>query len=288
MRAYLPKYNLTTAKSLEHALQMMNDSKRPIAGGTDLMVLFDMGNLPPGDYVNIHRIPDLQGIEVNDDYVEIGALTTYSQLRQHEIIQQEFPCICEAAKVTGGVAIQNRGTIGGNIANASPAADTPPALLVYDADLKIVSATGEKIVAYENFHTGYKQMQLAKNELIQRIRLPRKNKHNLHYYRKVGTRKAQAISKLCMAGVANFTPEKIVQIKIALASVAPTVIRCKKTEAYFCEKQYAQIDICEAKRILQTEIAAIDDLRSTKEYRIQVACNLIQEFFDLITEENNE
>ena len=288
MRAYLPKYNLTTASNLEQALQMISDNKRPIAGGTDLMVLFEGGHLPPGEYVNIHNISDLQGIDVSDDYITIGALTTYSQLRAHKIIREEFPCICEAAKVTGGIAIQNRGTIGGNIANASPAADTPPALLVYDAELKIISTTGEKIIAYENFHTGYKQMQLAANELIQHIRLPRKNKHNLHYYRKVGTRKAQAISKLCMAGVADFTPQKITQVKIALASVAPTVVRCRQTEAYFHEKQYAQIDICEAKRILQTEIAAIDDLRSTKEYRIQVACNLIQEFFNLITEENHE
>lgn len=288
MRAYLPKYNLTTASSLQQALQMIGDNKRPIAGGTDLMVLFESGHLAPGEYVNIHNLPDLQGIEVDDDYITIGALTTYSQLRHHKVIQEEFPCICEAAKVTGGIAIQNRGTIGGNIANASPAADTPPALLVYDAELKIVSTTGEKIIAYENFHTGYKQMQLAANELIQHVRLPRKNKHNLHYYRKVGTRKAQAISKLCMAGIADFTPQKITQVKIALASVAPTVIRCRQTEAYFREKQYAQIDICEAKRILQTEIAAIDDLRSTKEYRIQVACNLIQEFLNLITEENHE
>ncbi|WP_372368630.1 xanthine dehydrogenase family protein subunit M [Candidatus Uabimicrobium sp. HlEnr_7] len=288
MRAYLPKYNLTSATSLDHALQLLDNGNRPIAGGTDLMVLFDTGNLPEGNYVSIHSLNELKGICISDEYVKIGALTTYSELRQNEVIRDEFPCIYEAAKVTGGIAIQNRGTIGGNIANASPAADTPPALLVYNASLKIISSTDEKNIEYKNFHKDYKQTQLAANELIKEIILPRQNKHKLHYYRKVGTRKAQAISKICIAALANFTKEKIENVKISVASVAPTVVRCTKTEDYFCGKQYSQIDIHEAQQVLQTEISAIDDIRSTKNYRVRVTCNLIQEFFDLITEENNE
>ena len=133
---------------------------RPFAGGTDLMVLLEAGKLPPGKYVSLWGLTELGGIAVATDTVTLGALTTYAEVLGHPVLRSEFPLLCRAAEQTGGVATQNRGTLGGNIANASPAADTPPALLVYDAELELVSARGSRRVPYDRFHTGYKVMDL--------------------------------------------------------------------------------------------------------------------------------
>src|SRR5204863_2815858 len=123
------------------------------------------------------------------------------EVLHHPVLRRDFPLLCRAAADTGGVATQNRGTIGGNIANASPAADTPPALLVYDAEVELVSSRVTRIVPYDRFHLGYKQIDLQSDELIQRIHLPICRGGRFQYYRKVGTRRAQAISKVCLAAV---------------------------------------------------------------------------------------
>src|SRR6185436_13774412 len=120
----------------------------------------EAGKLPHKNYLNIWNLAELRGIEVTSDHVTLGALTTYTEVQAHPILRHEFPMLCQAASETGGLAIQNRGTIGGNIVNASPAADSPPALLVYDAELELISAKGSRWVSYEGFHTGYKQMIL--------------------------------------------------------------------------------------------------------------------------------
>src|SRR5207248_145242 len=133
----------------------------------------------------------LNGIDETAENVTLGALTTYTQVQANQTLQREFPLLCRAAMETGGIATQNRGTLGGNIVNASPAADSPPALLVYDASLELISAGGVRWVPYDSFHTGYKQMILRSDELLRRIRLPRAKRTRRQYYRKVGTRKAQ-------------------------------------------------------------------------------------------------
>src|SRR6266478_5587453 len=158
MRAYVPSYDLVSPASLGEALDFLarDDQWQPFAGGTDLMVLLEAGKLPHKNYVNIWNLSELRGIEVTDSQVTLGALTTYTEIQNHETLRAEFPMLCQAASETGGLAIQNRGTIGGNIANASPAADSPPALLAYDAELELVSKTGSRRVRYSNFHTGYK------------------------------------------------------------------------------------------------------------------------------------
>src|SRR4029078_4586530 len=170
---------------------------QPFAGGTDLMVLLEAGKLPHRNYVNIWRLEDLRGIELTETTVTLGALTTYTDVQAHPVLRNEFPMLCQAASETGGLAIQNRGTLGGNIVNASPAADSPPALLAYDAELELVSKQGERRIPYSSFHQGYKQMDIRPGELLRAICLPRTEKTLTHYYRKVGTRKAQAISKIC-------------------------------------------------------------------------------------------
>src|SRR5262249_53505242 len=151
-------------------------------------------------------------------------------VQNHDVLQKEFPMLCQAARETGGIAIQNRGTIGGNIVNASPAADSPPAFLAYDAELELVSKSGTRAIPYSKFHGGYKQMDIRTDELLRAIHLPRATTDRFHYYRKVGTRKAQAISKVCFAAVGQLADDHIAHIRIALGSVAPIPIRCHQTE----------------------------------------------------------
>jgi len=282
MRAYLPDYELRAPGSLADALELLSNEPgvwKPFAGGTDLMVLFEAGRLAHKKYVNIWNLRELRGIEVAPDYVKLGALTTYREVQASEVLREEFPMLCQAASETGGLAIQNRGTLGGNVANASPAGDSPPALLVYDAQLELVSRQGSRLVPYNGFHTGYKQMLMRSDELIKSIRLPRgRDEHWRQYYRKVGTRKAQAISKICFAGMAWLDGEQIKDARLALGSVAPVVVRCSRTEDVLRNQKVDAATISAARAELAREISPIDDIRSTANYRLRVAMNVLEEF----------
>lgn len=253
---------------------------QPFAGGTDLMVLLEAGKLTHRKFLSIWKLGELRGIEVAPEHVTLGALTTYSQIREHSFLAEEFPLLVRAAAETGGIATQNRGTLGGNIANASPAADSPPALLVYDAQLELVSSGGSRRVPYRDFHTGYKKMDLRPDELIRSVRLPRTWAGWKHYYRKVGTRRAQAISKVCFAGAAKMEGGRIHDVRIALGSVAPTVVRAREAERLL-QGELLNIATCGAAReALSRDIAPIDDIRSTSKYRLRVAQNLLTEFLE--------
>jgi CO/xanthine dehydrogenase FAD-binding subunit len=253
---------------------------RVFAGGTDLMVLFEAGVLAHKKFLSVWHLEELKGIEVTDEHVTLGALTTYTEVQRNEILRREFPALCAAARETGGWAIQNRGTLGGNIANASPAADSPPALIIYDAELELISSSGgARWIKYDEFHTGYKQTVMRADELIARIRCPRAPHGLKSYYRKVGTRRAQAISKVCMAGAARFGEGgRVESVCIALGSVAPTVVRCARTEELLVGQLIDEALIKSARETLAQEIAPIDDIRSTKDYRLRVAENLLEDF----------
>jgi CO/xanthine dehydrogenase FAD-binding subunit len=281
MRAYVPGYKLVTPKVLSDALSVLAGEPgvwQPFAGGTDLMVLLESGKLTHKDYLNIWNLAELRGIAVSTEHVTLGALTTYTEVQSNPVLRKEFPMLCQAASETGGLAIQNRGTIGGNIANASPAADSPPALLAYNAELELLSVRGSRWVPYQSFHTGYKQMIMQPDELLARVRLPRLWPDLHHYYRKVGTRKAQAISKVCFAATAR-TNEGIVDlVRIALGSIAPIPLRCIKTEDALRGARLEPSIIEKAKVALAREIVPIDDIRSTKDYRLRVSLNLLEDF----------
>jgi len=281
MRAFVTNYELKPVANLSDALTLLADERdawKPFAGGTDLMVLFEAGKLAHRKFVNIWNLPELRGIEVTPEYVKLGALTTYTEVQANETLHREFPMLCQAASETGGLAIQNRGTLGGNIANASPAGDSPPALLAYDAELELVSKSGSRIVSYQGFHTGYKQMQMRADELIKSIRLPRSSEAQSHYYRKVGTRKAQAISKICFAAVAQVDGERIKDMRIALGSVAPTVVRCTRTEDILRNQKIDAAIVSAARTEMAREVSPIDDIRSTANYRLRVALNVLEDF----------
>jgi CO/xanthine dehydrogenase FAD-binding subunit len=193
-------------------------------------------------------------------------------------LQREYSLLCQAAGVIGAVAIQNRATLGGNIANASPAADSPPALLVYDADVELLSASGNRWLPYHAFHTGYKKTQLQPGELISRVRLPRSLWKWKECYRKVGTRKAQAISKVCFAARMRVEGNTVADIRIALGSVAPVPLRCFQTEALLRGAKVNTSTMKAAREMLSAELSPIDDFRSTQAYRRTVAGNLLEMF----------
>ena len=281
MRAYLPAYELKTPTNLAEALYLLGSSAqdwRPFAGGTDLMVLLEAGNLPVGRYLSLWHLQELRGIQVTSQHLTLGSLTTFAELQGHPTLQQEYSLLCQAASVTGAVAIQNRATLGGNIANASPAADSPPALLVYDADVELLSASGNRWLPYHAFHTGYKKTQLQSGELISRVRLPRSLWTWKECYRKVGTRKAQAISKVCFAARMRVEDGTVADIRIALGSVAPVPLRCFQTEALLRRAKVNTATVKAAREMLSAELSPIDDFRSTHAYRHTVAGNLLEKF----------
>ena len=291
MRGNIPDYQLTTPASLAEVLAMLANEPgvwKPFAGGTDLMVLLESGNLRHRNYVNIWHLDELRQIKVTDSHVTLGTLTTYTEVQANSVLRSEFPMLCQAASETGGLAIQNRGTLGGNIINASPAADSPPALLAYDAEIELTSSNASRWISYHGFHTGYKQMQMQADELLTKIRLPRNTADRYHYYRKVGTRKAQAISKVCLAALGAVTDQKIAGIRIAFGSVAPIVLRCVETEGAL-EGQLLNHDTIKiARESLRNEIKPIDDIRSTATYRLQVATNLLADFLEKLQSHQSE
>ncbi len=286
MRANVPTYEMRAARTLAEALETLAREPgawRPFAGGTDVMVLLESGKLAHRRWLSIQGIRELGGIEVDPDAVSLGALATYADVLADPTIAREFPSLRRAAAETGAVAIQNRGTLGGNIANASPAADSPPALLVYGAAIDLVSARGgARRVPYAGFHTGYKTTVMRPDELIARIRLPRPPApaREVHYYRKVGTRAAQAISKVVVAGFALRDPSgALADVRLALGSVAPTTVRCPRTEAALAGRRPDDAAaLAAARAALASEIAPIDDIRSTAAYRLRVAQNLVADF----------
>lgn len=283
MRSDPADYELVAPGSLQAVVSLLAEHPGmwlPIAGGTDVMVQYAAGKLPARKLVSLWNLPELRRIEVSDHEVAIGAGCTYTDLRQHEILEREFPLLTSAARWTGGIANQNRGTLGGNIVNASPAADSLPALLVYEAELILVSARGERRTRYVDFHTGYKKTLLAADELIKTICLSRRFVEYLSYSRKVGARNAQAISKVCIAALGRILRGVVEDIRLAVGSVAPVPLRLSQTERVVRGQRIDPELVQRAAKTAVDEIRPIDDIRSSAAYRAAVAKNLVAEFLE--------
>jgi CO/xanthine dehydrogenase FAD-binding subunit len=248
---------------------MMRDEQplTPLAGCTDVYVGLNFGTLTVKRFIDLWPLDELREIRVADGALSIGALATYTRIVRSALVRRRVPILAAASREIGGVQIQNRGTLGGNVANGSPAGDTLPVLAVSDATLVLGSARGERRVPFNSFYTGYRRSVLRADELILAIEIPRLAGRS--WFRKVGTRAAQAISKVVMAAVRSDRP------RVALGSVAPTVVRLPETEAVLA----AGAPIAEARRVLEAEIRPIDDLRSTAEYRRRVSGNLLEQFW---------
>ena len=280
MRSYIPSFDLRVPDTLAEVLELFAEGPgtwQPFAGGTDLMVLLEAGRLEHKNYVSVSSLRELRTIDVTGGGVSVGAASTFTEILRHPVLAAEFPMLCAAAAETGGVANQNRGTLGGNIANASPAADSPPALLAYDAELEIVSRRGSRRLPYERFHTGYKKMDLAPDELIRAIFLPRRPRPRRQVYRKIGTRRAQAISKVCFAGAIEVEGGIVTDARVAFGSVAPTVVRARRAEDALRGKPLDRETVAAARNAVAADISPIDDIRSTARYRAWVAANLLED-----------
>jgi CO/xanthine dehydrogenase FAD-binding subunit len=250
----------------------------PIAGGTELMVAFSAGRLKPRKLVNLWGIPDLRMIKVSPDSIAIGAAATFLDLRKHSAINADLPLLARAASWIGSIANQSRATLGGNLVNGSPAADSSPALLAYDAEVETISVRGRRKVPYSEFHTGYKRNVLAADELLYAIHLPRRFARHRQYLRKVGTRRAMAISKVALGATALIEEGKIQEIRLGAASLAPYPARLRQTEAALHGRALTGETVLAARNALLAEVQPIDDIRSTADYRRRVAANLLEEF----------
>jgi CO/xanthine dehydrogenase FAD-binding subunit len=246
---------------------------RPLAGGTDLMVTMtgEIGE-PPARVVDIWRLDELRGIGVEGDTLVIGALTTYTELRRSSDVARVVPVLAEAAATIGAAQIQNRGTIGGNVVNASPAGDTLPVLMALDAEVVLGSAAGERAVAAADFWPAYRETARRDDELVVRIRVPLPADRQVRF-RKIGTRRAQAISKVVMAIAWRSSGDDApwTDVRLALGSVAATPIRATATEAAIEGRPPTRETAERARAALEAEIHPIDDVRSTADYRRAVA-----------------
>lgn len=281
MRSHPAEYELVAPETLQAVVALLAREPGewlPIAGGTDVMVQYAAGTLGARRLVSIWNLPELRGMEVSALEVRIGAGCTYSEIRGHEVVEREFSLLAAAADWTGAIANQNRGTLGGNIVNASPAADSLPALLVYEAELILVSVRGERRVPYVGFHTGYKKMGLAQDELIRAVCLPRRYAGYVSYSRKVGARNAQAISKVCVAALGKVAGGVVEDVRIAAGSVAPVPLRLVETERVVRGQRLNSELMALARKTAAGEIRPIDDIRSNAGYRAAVTGNLVGEF----------
>jgi CO/xanthine dehydrogenase FAD-binding subunit len=267
VRTAMSEIDVRSAESLDDALTILRDERRqPVAGATDVYVAVNFGTLESRRLLDIWALDELRGISLRGDTVVIGSLATYTSLIRSPIITERLPMLIDAARLVGGPQIQNRGTVGGNIANGSPAGDSLPVFSAVDATVVLRNASGERRVAFNEFYTGYRATVMKPDELVTAVEIgPVEGKQ---WFRKVGTRAAQAISKIVVAAVRAPSP------KISFGSVAPTVIRVPRTERALASG--ASID--EAARVLADEIAPIDDVRSTADYRRRVSVNLLRRF----------
>jgi CO/xanthine dehydrogenase FAD-binding subunit len=262
---------LLQPRSVRDALRMLRDDGplTPMAGCTDLYVGLNFGTLGDRRFLNIWGLDAMRGIEVRGDVLRIGALTACAELVRSAYVRRRLPMLVAAARELGAVQIQNRGTIGGNIANGSPAGDTLPVLAAAEALVELRSIEWTRKVPFTDFFTGYRASVRRPDELITAVEFPRVE--GMQWFRKVGTRAAQSISKVVMAGVRADRP------RIAFGSVAPTVVRVRRTE----DALAAGASIAEAQRVLQEEISPIDDIRSTVAYRREVAARLLAQFWEV-------
>ncbi len=260
---------VTSVKTLPEAyalLQARPPGLRVLAGGTDLMVAINarVGLDRIGHVLDIWNVRELRGIALQDNFLRIGALTTYTEIIHSTLVNTQLPALAAVSREVGAWAIQNRGTLGGNVCNASPAGDTLPLLLAADARFLLGGPRGERTVVAEEFFLAYRKTALGADELLLRVDFPLPDAARLAY-RKVGTRRAQSISKTLIA--VRATPG-LREVRIAAGCVAPIPLRCRRAEQ-------AAMSGGDVRAALQLDISPINDIRSTIEYRRLVSANVL-------------
>lgn len=254
----------------------------PLAGGTDLMVGWNLGQLNGKTVLDLSRLDAWRKVKPAKAGLSVGCLATHAELRFHPLVRRRFPLLSEACATVGAAQIQNRGTIGGNLANASPAADTFPPLAVYEASVRIAGPSGTRELPLLQLFAGVKKTQLLPGELILSVELPFPDKApSAALFRKVGTRLAQAISKTMFAGLLWVDRKGVVEeARLSFGSLAPTVRRLHAAEAFLKGRRLDAAAALEASRLLDVDVSPIDDIRSTREYRLAASRNILRRFLE--------
>jgi CO/xanthine dehydrogenase FAD-binding subunit len=284
MRAALSRLGVERPRTLAAAVgAMASASARPVplAGGTDLFVYLNAGTQPDARYLDLSGVRELRGIRAGREGVEIGALATFAEIRADATIRRRLPSLAAAAAEVGAWQIQNRATLAGNIANASPAGDSLPVLLVHEAVVRARSRAGPRDVPCVTLFTGYRRLALAPDELIVSVFVPFPPARSIAFFRKVGTRRAQSISKVVFAGLLERDARGgVTGTRAAFGSMAPVPVRARAAEAALAgapsrTRARAALDA------LAQDLAPIDDIRSEREYRMAVARNVLAQFLRL-------
>ena len=270
--------------TLAQAREALAQCAVKVAGATDLLVVDHATFRQHAVVLNVLGIAELRGIHVDETGLNIGASSTFTQIRQSEDVVREAPLLIAAAATIGAAQIQNRATIGGNIANASPAGDSLPALLALDAQLVLAGPNGRRTVPYSTFHTGYRTTALGADELIERVIVPLPGP-TLQVFRKVGTRAAQAISKVVVGFSGNRRDRGLKDVRLAMGSVAPVPTRLVEVEAMIEGEPLSPALADRAAALVEKTISPIDDVRSTADYRRHVAGQVVRRMLlDLLKE----
>jgi CO/xanthine dehydrogenase FAD-binding subunit len=284
MRAALSAITVERPRTLRHALDLLASVPRPVplAGGTDLFVALNAGAEPRTSFLDLSALPTLRGIRASKNGVTIGAHATFREIREHAVIRRRLPALAAAAAEVGGWQIQNRATIAGNIANASPAGDSLPVLLAHEAVVHVASSRGAREIAMHEVFTGYRRCAFEADELIVSVSIPWPARGAIVMFRKVGTRRAQSISKVVFCGVLTRAGSKIANARLAFGSVAPIPLRARAAEHALEGASYSPRGgnpalVEAAKTALARDIAPIDDIRSDREYRMDIAGRLIEQ-----------
>ncbi len=265
-------YGHARPTTLTDALAILADAPeraRPIAGGTDVMVMLRAGQVPSSTLLDLSDIGELGGIEITQGMLRIGAGVTYSQLLADPLVTDQAPVLRQAAQQVGSVQIRNLGTIGGNLANASPAGDLIPPLYVLDAVLTLQSASRSRELPIADFFLGVRRTALEPGELLTGIGIPARAEGMADRFFKHGPRDAQAIALVNMAMRARAGEDGLSDVRLALGCVGPTVVRATATEAALAAASPDGIDAAAA--TLVDEISPIDDLRGSARFRTRMA-----------------
>jgi len=282
VRSALSTLEVLRPRTLREALRMLSANgarPTPLAGGTDLFVYLNAGTEQATRFLDLSRLAELRGIRVGAREATLGARTTFWEIRRHAALGARLPSLAAAASEIGAWQIQHRATIGGNIANASPAGDSLPALLAHDARVRVASRGGEREIPFDALYTGYRKLAIAPDELVTAVVIPFPPRGSLPFFRKVGTRRAQSISKVVFCGLlACDRRGRAVHARLAYGSMAPTPARARAAEDVLLAGATPQLAAAAARAALGQDLTPIDDIRSDRGYRLQVAGNLLEQF----------
>lgn len=285
--ADLPRYELTRPSSLAEACRVLAERETArsrtvlLAGGTDFMVQVSQGKLAPDPLplvLDVSRLDELRGVRLEGSSLRIGAAATYLELQRDPIVREYAPLVAAMTHDIGGPTIQARGTLGGNLATASPAADGVAAIAAYDPIVEVQSVRGVRRIPMAELQTGYKQTSRAADEVLVAVELPLPAHGSAWCWRKVGTRLAQAISKVALGAVAEVHDGKVGRIGLAMASVGPTTALLPRTRALVTSLPLASLTAAAVDEAVSADVAPIDDVRSTREYRAHTARAVVRGF----------